>query len=73
MDKRLRPMTVSDLIKCLTTLKRSKQITDDTTLWLSSDEEGNDFSPLAVDTTISIGVERDKTRITFYPYSDSSR
>ena len=51
--------------------KVTGDIDADTEIWLSSDEEGNRHSPLMIfkGNRINIGLESDKSRVTFYPSS----
>ena len=64
-------MTVNDLISMLKNALHDGSITDNTEVWLSSDEEGNSYSPLVRlnDGTFNIGFERKRDKITFYPIS----
>ena len=64
-------LTVKDLIDVLGKFEQQGQITMDTEVWLSSDEEGNAYSPLMrfKDGVFNIGIEQDKSRITLYPSS----
>ena len=64
-------MTVNDLISLLKNALHDGSITDNTEVWLSSDEEGNSYSPLVQlnDGTFNIGFERQRDKITFYPIS----
>lgn len=64
----LKTMTVKDLKAILARLKKQGQITDNTEIWLSSDEEGNSFSPMALDPSCSIGAEpNDTSKLILYP------
>lgn len=60
-------LTVKGLVKVLQSLCGQKTINENSEVWLSSDEEGNSFSPLLNNPEISIGVEGNK--IIFYPSS----
>lgn len=67
-------LTVKDLRKFLSDAERQGRINNDTEVWLSSDEEGNSYSPLCMIKTnnrnkYNIGFERDKSKVTFYPVS----
>lgn len=70
MNTKLKIMTVKNLKTILTKLKKQGQLTDNTEVWLSSDEEGNSFSPLALDPGCSIGIEDypgKPSHLTLYP------
>lgn len=67
-----RILTVKDLRNFLTMFQAQGQITDDTEIWLSSDEEGNDFGPLVQcsrNGEVQMGCEPDKSKLTLYPIS----
>ncbi len=66
-----RKLTVGDLKKLLNQFKKEETLTDDTEVWLSSDEEGNSYSPLMrfQDGSFNVGLEKDGSRITLYPSS----
>ena len=67
---RITNIKVKELKKILNRLKKEDAITDDTEIWLSSDEEGNSYSPFVkVDKVYNIGIEPDKSKITLYPIS----
>ncbi|MCE5186309.1 MAG: hypothetical protein LLF76_09315 [Planctomycetaceae bacterium] len=36
-------------------------------IWLSSDEEGNEFLPMNKDDKLSVGIEFDRGRLIFFP------
>ncbi len=61
----MRAFTVRELMQFLYTLYKQEKIQGDFEVWLSSDEEGNSFSPLLNKAEISIGIEDRK--IVFYP------
>ena len=42
-------------------------IQDDFELWLSSDEEGNEFLPVLANPQCSLAIEEDEKRITLFP------
>ncbi len=63
----MRALTVKGLKELLDQLYKQKTIHENSEVWLSSDEEGNSFSPLLDDSEISMGVEGNK--IVFYPSS----
>lgn len=60
-------LRVKGLVNLLENLCRQRTINESSEVWLSSDEEGNSFSPLLNDPEISIGVEG--ARVVFYPSS----
>ena len=70
-----RKLTVGDLKKLLNQYKKEGRITDSTEIWLSSDEEGNSYSPLMRfrDGMFNVGLEEDGTMITLYPSSAHER
>lgn len=43
------------------------EIGDNLEVWLSCDEEGNEFLPMPVNEELSIGIDRDTMRIIFFP------
>ena len=43
------------------------KIQDDFELWLSSDEEGNEFLPMLANPQCSLAIEQDQKRITLFP------
>lgn len=58
-------MTVADLKQLLAEL--SKEVEDNFDIWLSSDEEGNDFLPMLKDTRLSLSIDKEARRIIFFP------
>jgi hypothetical protein len=63
-------LKVKNLEGMLREFKRQAMITAETEVWLSSDEEGNNYSPLArIDNCYNVGVESDKSKLTLYPLS----
>jgi len=40
---------------------------DNLEVWLSCDEEGNEFLPMLANQELSIGIDRDTMRIVFFP------
>ena len=60
-------LTVKSLVRLLHALRKQRSINDNYEVWLSSDEEGNSFSPLLNKSEISIGIQNNK--IIFYPSS----
>ncbi|MFH0984869.1 MAG: hypothetical protein V1882_04970 [Candidatus Omnitrophota bacterium] len=63
----MKTLSVVGLVQVLGALCKQGTIKKEFEVWLSSDEEGNSFSPLLDDSRISIGVEKNK--IVFYPSS----
>ena len=63
----MQALTVRGLKKLLEQLCKQRTISENSEVWLSSDEEGNSFSPLLDDSEISMGVEGNK--MIFYPSS----
>ena len=73
-ENKEKKLTVGDLKKILNSFKRLETITDQTEVWLASDEEGNSYSPLMRFSggMVNIGLEDDKSRLTLYPSSTHS-
>jgi len=71
LAKTERKLTVGDLKKLLNLFKKEGRITDETEIWLSSDEEGNSYSPLMrfKGGSFNVGVEEDRSKFTLYPSS----
>ena len=69
-----RKLTVGDLKKLLNQFKREGRLTDSTEVWLSSDEEGNEYSPLMrfKSGQFNVGLEKDGSKVTLYPSSAHS-
>ena len=63
----MKALSVKGLVEVLSALCKQGTAKTDFEVWLSSDEEGNSFSPLLDDAEISIGVQANK--IIFYPSS----
>jgi len=73
MEPKITTLTVRGFIQVLESLKRQGQVTDSTEIWVSSDEEGNSFSPvIRVGDELNIGTEEDKSKLTIYPSSAHS-
>lgn len=69
-NPKLVTITVGHLERLLAEFKKRGQINAKTEVWLSSDEEGNSFSPLIqIGDEVQIGTEPDASKITFYPTS----
>lgn len=45
------------------------KITDNFQIWLSSDEEGNQFMPMLKNPELSFAIDPDNRRVVFYPCS----
>ena len=58
-------MTVVHLQQVLTVL--AKEVGNDFEVWLSCDEEGNEFLPMLKNQQFSLGVDKEQKRIVFYP------
>jgi len=64
----IRRFTVKNLISCLRRLEAQGQLTMDTEVWLSSDEEGNHINPfVSIHNLVNAEIEEDKSRIVFFP------
>jgi hypothetical protein len=60
-------MTVSDLTNLLACLVKQKDIENTSQIWLSCDEEGNEFLPMLKNPKFSLAIEKDTKRIIFFP------
>ena len=58
-------MTVTDLKQVLTELTR--EIDGNFEIWLSCDEEGNEFLPMLRNIERSMAVDKDAKRVIFFP------
>ena len=58
-------MTVASLKKLLNEFK--DEIADDFQIWLSSDEEGNDFLPVYNNPRLCLAIEPETKRIILFP------
>jgi len=58
-------MTVASLKKLLDEF--GNEITDDFQVWLSSDEEGNEFLPMFENLELCLAIDKEAKRIIFYP------
>jgi hypothetical protein len=43
------------------------EVSDDYQVWLSSDEEDNEFMPMLENTEFCLAIEKDEKRIIFFP------
>jgi len=58
-------MTIASLKQLLTAV--GKEVEGDFEVWLSSDEEGNEFLPLSQDPKLCLMLDSDERRIIFFP------
>ena len=58
-------MTVASLKKLLEEF--GSDIGDDFKVWLSSDEEGNEFLPMSKNPELCLAIDKETKRIIFYP------
>jgi hypothetical protein len=58
-------MTVASLKKLLEQL--GNELSDDYQVWLSSDEEGNEYLPMFENPELSLAIDKEAKRIVFYP------
>jgi hypothetical protein len=58
-------ITVAGLKQLLQEL--SNEITDDFQVWLSSDEEGNEFLPMYSNPELSLAIDPGQKRIVLFP------
>jgi hypothetical protein len=58
-------MNVADLKKLLNEI--GNEISDDYQVWMSSDEEGNEFLPMLENTEFCLVIDKDEKRIIFFP------
>jgi len=42
-------------------------VQDDFEIWLSSDEEGNQFLPMQANPELSLAIDGDRKRVVFFP------
>ena len=47
--------------------KIGDEVGDDFEVWLSSDEEGNEFLPMLQDTRFSLSIDKTAKRVIFFP------
>ncbi len=64
-DDNNKAMTVIHLQQVLAVL--AKEVGNDFEIWLSCDEEGNEFLPMLKNQQFSLGVDKEQKRIVFYP------
>jgi len=58
-------MTIIDLKQILIGL--TKEIDGNFEIWLSCDEEGNEFLPMFRNVGLSLAIDKDAKRVIFYP------
>ena len=58
-------MTVASFKKLLE--KIGNEIEDDFQVWLSSDEEGNEFLPVYENPQLCLGIDKDEKKVIFFP------
>ena len=58
-------MNIAELKKLLSEI--SNEIGDDYQIWLSSDEEGNEFLPMSQSPELCLLIEKETKRIVLFP------
>jgi len=58
-------MTVASLKKLLEQL--GNELSDDYQIWLSSDEEGNQYLPMYENPQLCLGIEKEEKKIILFP------
>ena len=58
-------MNVAALKKLLSEI--GNEVSDDWQVWLSSDEEGNEYLPMFKNPEFSLAIDKEAKRIIFYP------
>ena len=58
-------MNVTELRNLLSELKN--EVADDYQVWMSSDEEGNEFLPMSQNPELCLAIDRDAKRIILFP------
>jgi len=56
-------MTASGLLDVLA----EAEVHDDFEIWLSSDEEGNEFLPMPANPQLSLAIDREQRRVILFP------
>lgn len=64
-----RKITIGHFLRLITALKKEKKVTNKTELWLSSDEEGNSYSPLMQFKEGMVNFNAHEGRLTLFPSS----
>lgn len=69
MDTHSSPLDYNMKLGCLIGIlsEIANEIGDDFEVWLSCDEEGNEFLPMSAKEELSIGIDRDVMRIVLFP------
>ena len=58
-------MNVAELRNLLSELKN--EVADDYQVWMSSDEEGNEFLPMPQNPELCLAIDKDAKRIILFP------
>jgi len=58
-------MDITELRKLLTELKN--EVADDYQVWISSDEEGNEFLPMSQNPELCLAIDKNAKRIILFP------
>jgi hypothetical protein len=58
-------MNVTELRNLLSELKN--EVADDYQVWMSSDEEGNEFLPMSQNPELCLAIDKDAKRIILFP------
>lgn len=58
-------MNIAELKKLLNEI--GNEVSDDYQVWMSSDEEGNEFLPMLENTEFCLAIDKDEKRIIFFP------
>ena len=58
-------MNVAELKKLLNEI--GNEVSDDYQVWMSSDEEGNEFLPMLENTEFCLSIDKIEKRIIFFP------
>jgi hypothetical protein len=58
-------MNVAELRKLLSELKN--EVADDYQVWMSSDEEGNEFLPMSQNPELCLAIDKGAKRIILFP------
>jgi hypothetical protein len=58
-------MNIAELKKLLNEI--SSEIGDDYQVWLSSDEEGNEFLPMSQNPKLCLAIDKEGKQIIFFP------
>lgn len=64
-SEKSKAMTVVHLQQILAVI--AKEAGGDFEVWLSSDEEGNEFLPMLKNKQLSLGIDKEQKRVIFYP------